>query len=93
MFRFETEDEAAAMANSLPYGLSAGIQTRDIGRALRLARLIDAGTVWINGWFIGGVQAPTGGVKNSGFGRERGQAGIQNYLRIKNIGIDLGLPP
>ncbi|MDE0533848.1 MAG: aldehyde dehydrogenase family protein [Albidovulum sp.] len=86
-FGFSGEDEALEIANSLPYGLAAGIHTSDIDRALRLARGVEAGTVWINGWFIGGVQAPTGGVKDSGYGRERGIAGIQNYLRIKNIGV------
>ena len=86
-FGFSEEGEALATANSLPYGLAAGIHTSDIDRALRLARGLEAGTIWINGWFIGGVQAPTGGVKDSGYGRERGLAGIRNYLRIKNIGV------
>ena len=89
VFRFSTDDQAIELANLLPYGLAAGIQTREIGRALRLARRIEAGTVWINGWFIGGVQAPTGGVKDSGYGRERGLDGIRNYLRIKNIGVNV----
>ena len=86
-FPFESESEAIEIANALPYGLAAGVFTSDIDRAMRLARSLDAGTVWINGWFIGGVQAPTGGVKDSGYGRERGMAGLQNYLRIKNIGL------
>ena len=89
VFRFSSEDEAVEIANSLPYGLVAGIHTREIGRATRLARRLDAGSVWINGWFIGGVQAPTGGVKLSGIGRERGLEGVRNYLRIKNIGVRL----
>ncbi|GAB5376251.1 MAG: aldehyde dehydrogenase DhaS [Acuticoccus sp.] len=88
-FAFDTEDEAIALANALPYGLNAGLQTRDIDRALECARRLEAGSVWINGWFIGGVQAPTGGIKDSGTGRERGLAGIMNYLTIKNIGIAL----
>ncbi len=88
-FGFDGEDEAIALANGLPYGLAAGIHTGNIDRALRLARRLEAGTVWINGWFIGGVQAPTGGVKSSGFGRERGLAGINNYLRIKNVGLHI----
>ena len=86
---FRGEDQAVEMANSLEYGLVAGVYSRDISRALTLASRIDAGSVWINGWFIGGVQAPTGGVKNSGIGRERGLPGIRNYLSIKNIGIRL----
>ena len=56
-------------------GSPPAIYTRDISRALRLARRIEAGSVWINGWWMGGVQAPTGGIKDSGIGRERGLAG------------------
>lgn len=88
-FAFDTAEEAIALANSLPYGLNAGIQTRDIDKALETARRLEAGSVWINGWFIGGVQAPTGGIKDSGHGRERGLAGIMNYVTTKNIGIAL----
>jgi acyl-CoA reductase-like NAD-dependent aldehyde dehydrogenase len=83
------EDEALRIANGLGYGLAAGIYTRDISRALRLARELEAGSVWINGWWMGGVQAPTGGIKDSGIGRERGLAGIRNYLQIKNVAIRL----
>lgn len=86
---FDSEGEAIALANGLRYGLVAGVYTQDISRAFRLARRLDVGSVWINGWFIGGVQAPNGGVKDSGIGRERGLAGVRNYLRIKNVGIRL----
>ena len=86
-FRFQTEAQALHLANHLTYGLVAGVFTRDIDRALRLSRQIEAGSVWINGWFIGGVQAPTGGIKASGMGRERGQQGILNYTRMKTVGI------
>lgn len=87
--RFSEADDAVALANGLGYGLVAGIYTRDISRALTLARSLEAGSVWINGWFIGGVQAPTGGIKDSGVGRERGLPGIRNYLSTKNVGIRL----
>ena len=86
-FRFRTEAEALELANRLTYGLVAGVYTKDIDRALRVSRQIRAGSVWINGWFIGGLQAPTGGSRDSGVGRERGQAGIMNYVALKNIGI------
>ncbi|RYH11335.1 aldehyde dehydrogenase [Tropicimonas sp. IMCC6043] len=86
-FAFDTEEEALALANRLTYGLVAGVFTKDIDRALRLSRSIRAGSVWINGWFIGGLQAPTGGTRDSGVGRERGEAGIMNYVALKNIGI------
>jgi len=85
----EGEEQAVDLANGLGYGLAAGIYTSDISRALRLARRIQAGSIWINGWWMGGVQAPTGGVKDSGIGRERGLAGIRNYLQIKNVAIRL----
>ncbi len=84
---FETEDQAVAIANGVPYGLSSGVHTQNITRALRLARKLQTGSVWINEWYIGGVQAPTGGYKESGFGRERGLAGIMNYVQVKNVGI------
>jgi aldehyde dehydrogenase (NAD+) len=86
---FDDEAEALALANGLGYGLCAGVYGRDIGRALHVAQRLEAGSVWINGWFLGGVQAPTGGVKDSGFGRERGLPGIRNYLQIKNVAIQL----
>jgi len=86
---FDTEDEAVALANRLETGLVAGIYSQNISRALSLTRRLDFGSVWVNGWFIGGLQAPTGGTKQSGIGRERGLPGIRNYLTIKNIGIRL----
>ena len=86
---FAGEDAALTLANGLGYGLVAGVYTRDISRALRLAQRLEAGSVWINGWFIGGQQAPTGGVKDSGVGRERGLPGLRNYLSTKNVGIRL----
>ena len=90
VFRVKDAGEAVRLANGLPYGLVAGVHTKNIGMALQVARRLEAGSVWINGWFIGGVQAPTGGIKQSGYGRERGLEGIRNYLRIKNIGIGIG---
>jgi acyl-CoA reductase-like NAD-dependent aldehyde dehydrogenase len=86
---FDREDEAVRLANRLETGLVAGVYSRDITRALSLTRRLDFGSIWVNGWFIGGLQAPTGGAKQSGIGRERGLPGIRNYLTIKNIGIRL----
>lgn len=88
-FEFESESQALQIVNQISYGLVAGIYTQDIQRALHMAREIQAGSIWINGWYIGGVQAPAGGIKESGIGRERGLAGIHNYLQIKNVGIRL----
>jgi aldehyde dehydrogenase (NAD+) len=83
------EQEALSVANGLGYGLAAGVYTSDISRAMRFARELEAGSVWINGWWLGGVQAPTGGIKDSGIGRERGLPGVRNYVQIKNIGVRL----
>lgn len=81
----EDAEEALSVANGTPYGLVAGIYTRDITRALRIARDLEAGQVFINQYFAGGVETPFGGVKNSGFGREKGLAALQNYYRVKCV--------
>lgn len=86
---FDREEDALRIANGVRFGLTAGIYTQDISRAFRLARKIKAGSVWINGWYLGGVQAPVGGYKESGIGRERGLAGIMNYVQVKNVAVRL----
>ncbi|HUH39258.1 MAG TPA: aldehyde dehydrogenase family protein [Castellaniella sp.] len=80
-------DEALTLANDTPYGLVAGIYTRDISRALSLARDLDVGQVTINQYYAGGIYAPFGGNKASGFGREKGLEALRNYCRIKNITV------
>jgi aldehyde dehydrogenase (NAD+) len=77
--------EAALIANDSDYGLAAGIFTRDIDRALRFARDVQAGYVMINEYFSGGPGSPFGGYKQSGLGRERGLVALQNYTQIKNV--------
>ena len=81
----DSPEEAVAIGNSTRYGLVAGIYTADIGKALRFARDIDAGQVFINQYFAGGVATPFGGVKNSGFGREKGLAALASYYRVKCV--------
>ncbi|WP_019171025.1 aldehyde dehydrogenase family protein, partial [Pseudaminobacter salicylatoxidans] len=83
----EGEEEAAAIANGTEFGLVAGIYTRDIEKALRLARAINAGQVTINDYWAGGVEVPFGGNGKSGFGREKGLEGIEAYVRTKAITI------
>ncbi len=83
----EGEEEALAMANATEFGLVAGIYTSDIGKALRLARKIDAGQVTINDYWAGGIEVPFGGNRKSGFGREKGIEGIDAYVRTKAITI------
>lgn len=85
---FDTEDEAIAIANDTRYGLASGVWTRDISRAMRMVKAIEAGTVWVNTYRSGQVMAPFGGFKDSGFGKERGMVSLDDYLKIKNVMID-----
>jgi aldehyde dehydrogenase (NAD+) len=85
---FDTEDEAVAIAKDTRYGLAAGIWTQNISRAFRMAREMRAGTVWVNTYRVSACQAPFGGVKESGFGRERGQQALAAFTTCKNVMID-----
>ena len=86
---FRDEDEAVAIANDSRFGLGAGVWTSDIGRAFRMADRIQSGTVWVNTYRFSAAQAPFGGVRKSGYGRERGAESVGEYLRTKNVLIDL----
>jgi aldehyde dehydrogenase (NAD+) len=86
---FDSEHEAVELANDVPFGLAAGVWTRDIARAHRVARRVQAGTVWINTYRNTVPQSPFGGYKASGLGRESGFQGIKEYLQVKNIWVDL----
>jgi aldehyde dehydrogenase (NAD+) len=81
----DSPEEALALANGTPFGLVAGIYARDVTRALRLARDLEAGQVFINQFFAGGVETPFGGVKQSGFGREKGLEALKSYYRVKCV--------
>jgi aldehyde dehydrogenase (NAD(P)+) len=87
---FSTEEEAVASANNTSYGLGAAVFTSDIQRAHRVAANIDAGTVWINSSNDSDIRVPFGGVKQSGIGRELGEAGLQAYLQVKAVHVNLG---
>lgn len=80
-------EDALRLANCTSFGLVAGIYTKDITRALRIARDVDAGQVFVNQYFAGGVETPFGGTKNSGFGREKGLEAVRNYLRVKTVTV------
>ncbi len=82
---FDTEDEVVGYANSVRYGLSASLWTRDLGRAHRVAERLDAGTVWINTWMMRDLRVPFGGMKASGLGREGGEHSIDFFTEVKNV--------
>ncbi|OHV04310.1 NAD-dependent succinate-semialdehyde dehydrogenase [Mycobacterium talmoniae] len=84
---FDTEDEAVAAANATEYGLAAYIYTRSLDRALRVAETVESGMVGVNRGVISDPAAPFGGVKQSGFGREGGFEGIEEYLETKYIAL------
>jgi acyl-CoA reductase-like NAD-dependent aldehyde dehydrogenase len=86
---FDDEDDAMNMANHSKYGLAAGLWTRDLSRVHRLARRLEAGTIWVNTYRTSAAQAPFGGFKNSGYGKERGWHALLDYTTIKNVMIDL----
>ncbi|MEX3922330.1 aldehyde dehydrogenase, partial [Paraburkholderia sp. BR10872] len=86
---FDTEEEALALASHPEYGLAAGVHTADIGRALRLVRALEAGTVWVNRYGRSNdFMIPTGGYKRSGMGKDLGRQGYEAHLRFKSVLID-----
>jgi aldehyde dehydrogenase (NAD+) len=90
---FDDDDEALALADHPAYGLAAGLHTADVGRALRFARQLEAGTVWVNRYgrsndFV----IPTGGYKRSGIGKDLGRQAFEANLRYKSVLIDFALP-
>jgi aldehyde dehydrogenase (NAD+) len=86
---FEGEEEAIRIANDTSYGLASGIQTGDLRRAIRLADRIKAGTVWLNTWHKYHPNAPFGGYKMSGYGREQGAEALESYTQYKTIWANL----
>lgn len=87
---FDTEDEALRRANATPYGLAAGVFTRDLTRAHRMAKGFQAGTCFINTYNLTPVEMPFGGMKQSGVGRENSKAAIQHYTQLKSVYVAMG---
>jgi succinate-semialdehyde dehydrogenase/glutarate-semialdehyde dehydrogenase len=86
---FETEDEAVAAANDTEFGLVAYVYTGDLKRGLRVVEALETGMVGLNRGLVSNAAAPFGGVKHSGFGREGGVEGIEEYLETKYVAVDL----
>jgi coniferyl-aldehyde dehydrogenase len=82
---FRTLEEAIKRANATPYGLAAGVITKDIDIANRLSRSIKAGTVWINCYHVFDFAMPFGGYRMSGFGREHGIHSILSFMQVKSV--------
>ncbi|WP_127105634.1 betaine-aldehyde dehydrogenase [Pararhodobacter zhoushanensis] len=87
---FDTEDEVIARANDTEFGLAAGVFTSDLARALRVVAQLQAGTCWINTYNLTPVEAPFGGSKLSGVGRENGHAALEHYTQVKSVYVATG---
>lgn len=87
---FDDEDEVVARANATPFGLSAGLFTQNITRGHRVADQLQAGTLWINHYNLAPVEAPFGGSKMSGVGRENSREAINHYTEVKSVYVGMG---
>lgn len=89
--KFKTEEEVIEMANDTTYGLAAGIHTKDYERAIRVTSALQAGTTWVNMFNFVHWSIPFGGYKESGIGRECGEAALENYTETKAVYFNMGM--
>ena len=89
VIEFETVERAIEIANATPYGLSAGVWTRDLDKAFRFGRALDAGTVEVNTYMAGAPELPLAGRKDSGLGHERGRFAVEEFTRLKTLQLQL----
>jgi aldehyde dehydrogenase (NAD+) len=88
--KFKTQEEAVTLGNSTTYGLAAAVHTRNVNTAIEVSNALRAGTVWVNSYNMLHHQLPFGGFKESGIGRELGEAALDNYVQTKTVSIRLG---